>query len=795
MKFDFEFVPMGTELEPVKGKLALDVGNKIGKGVLDHHHHIGKSCTVNVVIDHPEYVNEWITGDRVTFILHQSPDIDGTAAAYVSWRLLNDGKLPYGIDLVAEHIKAVDQGMVELPDPSAPLPYEIYMISSNYIFDEYRDILQSEYAKLNSSKSNEKKEIALKIQSIIHDRDFKIVQKGFAILDYLFHKIENIELENINLREAFRGYHPFKDECKALERDYELYTQDLHDHKRTRPFVIKLPKKGTSTPVEVSGLYWVDPTPKLFKLWARTDHINAEVGDAFVFMMVEFSNGGKNGKPRWVLSVDPNHPVDLVGLGSTLNHFEELKRQEKGIVLDEPPRSGYSIADPWYDGRGHDYTIVDTPIHGSCLDREDIENYIRSFTNVDLFFRNTIQYAKVQFLFNFKYDSSKRKEISESILNQGWEIPSKEPQEIMPALRKYFFSSNNSDRRQTLFFEKEIRHSQTDPCINEIKLAFTNQNTGVMSLSISFPACDMFELYEWNSKWKLGFSLSAFLASRDFSGRRTALSVLSEVPHLEKESLIADYVSWGVRMNDMHLARDDEFYENIIAAFMSNKSYPLNIMQSDLESAKKHIELGQYGRIITRPSHSFCFVNSIDQEMSHEEQDDVWKLYNGSCELVLLNAALQKTIIDHILENLSAQSHPHLGSRKLLDELQRLRAKSMDMVNQGLVHNLSRDSLTMDYWARLADDFKLEFFRREVVSSISELTEYVETSRSRSRERIIFILSVLVGPLTLLTDMMGGLLGDVFPGVNGFLGTVFVTYVLAIALVAAIIYIPKLKKS
>jgi len=638
MKYNFEFVPLGTELSKQEGKLALDVGNKVDYGVLDHHHHIGKSCTVNLVMEHPEKVSEWIKGDSVTFILHQTPDIDGTTAAYVAWCLLRDKKLPHGVEILAEHIKASDQGAIEQPDPKAPLPYEIYMIISNLVFDLYKDGLTQLYEKLNLASLDEKQQIATQINELIQERDLKVVSKGFELMSFIFDSIESVPLDKIDLKRVFAGYHPFKEECKALERDFELYTQDLHDHKRTRPFIIKLPRKGTGTPMEVAGLYWVDPTPKLFKLWARTDRLNAQVGNSFVFMMIKFSHGSQKGTPRWVLSVDPNSSVDLVGLGRALNHFEAIKRQELGVVLNAPPRSGYSIADPWYDGRGHDFTIVDSPNQGSVLDRADIENYVRSFSMIDLFSRIHVQNADVFFLFFFNYDSKQRQVMLSNLQKDHWSPLTDEPPEIMPAIRQYFYAQKIHDRRQTIFFEHSLDCFDLTPNIKNIKIGLTNQNTGILSVSVKFSALTMPELFEWNAKWKLGFSLSSLLDSKDSHGGTQAMNRLSNIAGINSDDMIADYVSWGVKMEDMHLARDAEFYDHVLAAFVSNKLYPINVMQSDLESVRNHIELGQYGRIITRNGQSFCFVNTIDQEMSREEQNDVWQLYHGSCYLMLLNA-------------------------------------------------------------------------------------------------------------------------------------------------------------
>ena len=44
-----------------------------------------------------------------------------------------------------------------------------------------------------------------------------------------------------------------------------------------------------------------------------------------------------------------------------------------------PPRPGYDNADPWYDGRGHDFGIVDSPRSGTWLSADEIESAFLQF--------------------------------------------------------------------------------------------------------------------------------------------------------------------------------------------------------------------------------------------------------------------------------------------------------------------------------------------------------------------------------------------------------------------------------
>ncbi|MBT5491004.1 hypothetical protein HOK00_01475 [bacterium] len=64
--------------------------------------------------------------------------------------------------------------------------------------------------------------------------------------------------------------------------------------------------------------------------------------------------------------------INLIENGDRLNKAEKIKRDRLNILIDEPNRPGYDIPDPWYDGRAHDYTIIDSPRIGTILNFNEI---------------------------------------------------------------------------------------------------------------------------------------------------------------------------------------------------------------------------------------------------------------------------------------------------------------------------------------------------------------------------------------------------------------------------------------
>jgi len=81
-----------------------------------------------------------------------------------------------------------------------------------------------------------------------------------------------------------------------------------------------------------------------------------------------------------VISIGPESGYTLKGLGLYLKKLEQKKREWQDVRNEGPPRYQdvdeernllvdplFSSSDPWYDGRGHNYTIVDAPRKGSLL--------------------------------------------------------------------------------------------------------------------------------------------------------------------------------------------------------------------------------------------------------------------------------------------------------------------------------------------------------------------------------------------------------------------------------------------
>lgn len=346
--FRLEFVPHGTTLEPERGKLALDVGNRICPGVIDHHQPGGEEeCTASLIYRYPRLVLDHLQGatiGEVTVVTHLAPDLDAVTATYFAHCLLAEGKLPRFAQKLASYVQDVDRGVCFRKPGELGTLYGIFIGICEQIKEE-RD----------------------RGVSAKEDEDILRVQWGFRLLDFVLSRLsEHMDLHQEGL---FKGPHPFQKAQQIITPDYKIYLEDLA---RCEKVQLRLPSRRGKEAHIVDGLLVKDPKSVLFRFWARGDNLHSPQGHGFTFLAVNYQDR------RFVISVDPHSHVYLKGLGEMLEREEVRKRSELGMEREGPPRPGYDGPDPWYDGRNplHSYTIVDTPRDGTVLTWEEIKTLI-----------------------------------------------------------------------------------------------------------------------------------------------------------------------------------------------------------------------------------------------------------------------------------------------------------------------------------------------------------------------------------------------------------------------------------
>lgn len=368
----FDFVGHGSrapsDLEK-SDRLYLDVGNALRSGAIDSHQASMARSTASLVMDHPHFlrdaINPWRSRDEpFTIVLHYDPDLDSLASTWLAIAYLTEGKFPVTARPLCNYVDRVDQGH---PGLTAENPYTLY--AAHFMIGH----------RLNRSDLS------------LEERCQSWIDRSLRLTDYV---LEQMRAEQRSLLEIDAFCCPVLDreDRDNLDRDYRRYRDKLAaPSTEARRMTLRLPgAMGGSK--EVPGLLVRDVMNPddpdrcvLFKDWARTDTELAPNG--FVATSI-FTSRSSTGTARCILSVRPGEDVTLEGLGVLLEAAEARKRQGEGgdarlynprTGARLPNRVGYQNPDPWYDGRAHGFTIVDSPRSGTVLTPDEIEEVLLHF--------------------------------------------------------------------------------------------------------------------------------------------------------------------------------------------------------------------------------------------------------------------------------------------------------------------------------------------------------------------------------------------------------------------------------
>lgn len=373
----FDFVGYGTTVKVdmiPENCLYLDVGNNVSKGVVDHHHFAANiGSATSMLYNNPDLVLKTINDAAwktkpYQIILHENPDFDCVCSAYLACQLLIKGRLPEEAAALSKYADMVDSGNMGVTQEN-PFSLYIALIILKKTVDEYNWPSREDGW-----------------------RDY--VKRALIVVDYVMNEvymksIPIIEVDAFNCPGQFR-----MNDRKFVSADLERYKIKIRDpYYCAKTFKLKLPShfgglKETDTLIVRDVQNPDDPNRCMFfKDWAKTDK-TAGLGEGYNALSV-FTAETKITNRRCILSVKPNSCINLKGLADLLEREEELARiklygfddrkidKRTGLILS--PRDGYDNSDPWYDGRGHGFTIVDSPRSGTILTADQIENLFIEF--------------------------------------------------------------------------------------------------------------------------------------------------------------------------------------------------------------------------------------------------------------------------------------------------------------------------------------------------------------------------------------------------------------------------------
>ena len=367
----FNFVRNGTTAEetPAENTIWIDVGNKMQKGIIDHHgdEKDDSVCAAEMVYKHPELVLENITDSRdLTIVGHILPDFDCVASAYLVKQLAENGKINPEIEKIVEYAKLTDTGKI---NPGRNNVRNVYSILNAFA-----------YMPENSNKSFDQL------------NEF-IMTKGFELLDYCMERIKSNPELTLESEDFIEENCTFMEEIKLLEDASKKYETTLERSEKTEMSVPTLDGRVKNVPaVFVKSIPENELTRDMLKNWLRNDGFvftSIPIYDSHRFITDDGKKLEDVSTSRVILSVAPENNVNLKGLGHNIEKKEEKKCSELGIKryskgrdgsITYSNRPGYESPDPWYDGRGHNYEIIDGPMSGSVLSVDEINNIAKEYS-------------------------------------------------------------------------------------------------------------------------------------------------------------------------------------------------------------------------------------------------------------------------------------------------------------------------------------------------------------------------------------------------------------------------------
>ena len=380
------FVKKGSVITPTADVLFVDVGGRLCPGIIDHHQGSPDACSATrLVVRHPEFVFDhmvpgWRNAARsraaskvkleilARIATHEKPDLDALLAAYLASELLCFGDFPEQAEELADMADRVDQGR-ELVVPAvgeAPTLYGVILSLSHELDARVRD------QRLQPER-----------------RDEEMLGIGFDLIrDWITHKQGwnggrlAVTPSNSDRPAWLRCRHHIVESALAgLQSDRARFDQLVASGRVFHLDPVRVPGRTATDAMQALPAAAI---PRVEECWFNKHFLRAGTDSMPpASLTVIASDSGRPDRQRFVISIDPRgREGSLRGLGAALELRESVKRAQLGLSAERAGPARFpefpDVQEPWYDGRGHEHTIVDSPNCGSVLDYEEILDVLRS---------------------------------------------------------------------------------------------------------------------------------------------------------------------------------------------------------------------------------------------------------------------------------------------------------------------------------------------------------------------------------------------------------------------------------
>lgn len=369
------FVPHGKRIDPPlpSGTVALDVGNSSpGSGIFDHHQGGASSgSTAELLLRHQSDFEERLKGQTdIQVITHEQPDFDALTALFLAWAFLSTSSTPpSAFDSLADFASKVDQGHVR-PGEQLTLYTFVLMVGPWLTTEEGLSLRHSEDMIRVFQNGG------IQVEDPSADActaalTLRLLRDWHSAPEWL--PPEPIEKRSVSepVRKILRPLSErLSTQVQRCQRDLK-WAQTAGD----TGHMDVLDERQNGSERKIPFVRVVAPTAnpsilgKYLRTWSQREH------DAPVVSILQFREA-----QRTIVSVPPESSLTLKGMGLFLERMERRERKRQGRSDEDAPRFQvvddegqvhvdplFSSSDPWYDGRGHNFTIVDAPRSGSLL--------------------------------------------------------------------------------------------------------------------------------------------------------------------------------------------------------------------------------------------------------------------------------------------------------------------------------------------------------------------------------------------------------------------------------------------
>lgn len=348
LSITYRFLPDGTVLDPAAVDAAayyLGVGGIDHPQVFDHHRAglVASATPASLIWERREALAAaGLATEGITLVCHRHPHWNTCWAATLLLDLLSG----------------------ETPDPArveALNTYAAFVLAGHNPVEEAVEC--SPLAVFESLMAEAEEE------ADPDQRDLRKLREGIAFFCHLQTRIT--DYPSLKREGIIDEQGPYGSALPRIRADYLAYLRDLHQGRR---FLATLAHRGGTTQ-RVDGLLLRQPVARLFKFWVRADRDHSPGQAGFPLLWVQWASD------HWIISVDPASGYTLKGLGDALTAAESRHHPPP---VDAPPRPGYRVPDPWFDGRGAPaaFSLVASPRTGTRLTPRQVERRLRAFFRV-----------------------------------------------------------------------------------------------------------------------------------------------------------------------------------------------------------------------------------------------------------------------------------------------------------------------------------------------------------------------------------------------------------------------------